>query len=166
MSRTHLTPHGSRTTGDSLDVLGDEIDLLAELFDAWEATTPSGVPAADAVPAKWDHGTVGKLLLEHAAVYVAASRDVAGALASGGRRAEAARIGSRLDAVRPVVDRMDVASHGVQPMSLAITPAFVGAVEDLRGLLLDDLRAEPGDRAAARLAGLLGAGRASLRSAG
>jgi hypothetical protein len=165
VSRTHFTQHGSRTTGDALDVLGDEVDLLRELFDAWEATTPSGVPGGEVVPAKWDHGTIGKLLLEHAAVYLAASRDVAGALAGAGRQAEAAAIGSRLDALRPVIDRMDDASHGVQPMSLAITPAFIEATRDLGELLHDELHAEPGAEAAARLAGLLGTGRSSLHDA-
>jgi hypothetical protein len=165
MSRTHLTRHGSRPSGDALDVLGDEVDLLRDLLDAWAATTPAAASGREVVTAKWDHGTVGKLLLEHSAVYLAASREVAGALVGAGRRAEAAELGADLGTLSTVIDRMDEASHGVQPMSLAITPAFVDAVGDLDGLLGDGLRAEPGGERVARLGGALGAGRSGLHSA-
>ncbi len=77
MKRPHFTQHGTRTSGDALDVFVEETALLRQLFAKWNTTTPDRTMGGGAVTAKWDHGTVGKLLLEHAAVRLAAGEDIA-----------------------------------------------------------------------------------------
>lgn len=133
MKLPHFTQHGTRRDGDSLDVLDDETELLKELFDKWDETSPSNFGDRRAiVKAKWSHGTVGKLLLEHSAVWLASAEDVARTIQSFGRSSLADELIRQRELARPFVDHMAKVSRGVQPISLAITPEFVDAVNGLR----------------------------------
>lgn len=66
----HVTQHGSSPDGDALDLWEAQDKLLLQLFDQWDSPSIS----------QWDHGTIGKLLLEHAAVREGAVEAVAAAL--------------------------------------------------------------------------------------
>jgi len=126
--RFHLFRHGGVGAGDSLDVLLCERDALERLMAEWTATRPGLHAPGTAVITKWDHGTFGKLLLEHGAVCLAAEADVAEALARAGQHAAAEELRREADELRSIVNQMNRASRGVQPMSLAISPDFDDAV--------------------------------------
>ena len=106
MKLPHFTQHGTRTSGDALDLFVEESALLRELLAKWNTTTPEHTMGDKAVTAKWDHGTIGKLLLEHAAVRLAASEDIARVLEEIGRTRESARLEETHHLVRPVLDQM------------------------------------------------------------
>ena len=165
MKLPHLTQHGSRLTGDALDVFVDETALLDELFDAWRVTTPDRSMGDEVVSAKWDHGTVGKLLLEHAAVRLAASEELARVLSEEGRGAVVALLTDENLALRPLLDEMYDAARGVQPISVAITPEFIQPVEAVFDLIGPALGTEQSIRIKGILAAALGPERRRLRSA-
>ena len=85
MKLPHFTQHGTPTNGDALNLFIEESEVLRQLFAKWNTTTPNRTMGEGAVTAKWDHGTVGKLLLEHAAVRLAMSEDIARVLGEVGR---------------------------------------------------------------------------------
>ena len=165
MKLPHFTQHGSRTTGDALDLFVDETTLLEELFNAWKATTPDPAMGDKVVSVKWDHGTIGKLLLEHTAVRLFASEDVARLLAEEKRDLVASLLTDENKAVRPLLDQMYDSARGVQPISVAITPGFVEAVDALMDLLGPNLGQAPLSRTLSILVAALGSGRSRLRSA-
>ncbi len=165
MKLPHITQHGSRTTGDALDLFVDETALLEDLFNAWKATTPDRSMGDKVVSVKWDHGTVGKLLLEHTAVRLAASEDVARVLSEEGRDLVASFLTDENKAVRPLLDQMYDSARGVQPISVAITPGFVEPVDALMELLGPNLGHAPLNRTLSILVAALGSERSRLRSA-
>ena len=112
MKLPQYTQHGSRTTGDALELFADETTLIDELSNAWKVTTPDRSMGDKVVTAKWDHGTIGKLLLEHTAVRLAASEDLARALSEGGRDAVASQLVDENKAVRPLLDQMYDSARG------------------------------------------------------
>jgi hypothetical protein len=118
-----------------------------------------------AVKAKWDHGTIGKLLLEHTAVWLAAEEDVSRVLRLAGHGEQAEVLDHRHELVRPLLDRMAEISRGVQPISLAISPDFVEPVEQLREVLADELGSARRTASTSRIATLLGEHLHDLRSA-
>ena len=124
MKLPHFTQHGSRTTGDALDLFADETVLLQKLSVNWSSTTPDPSMGEKVVTAKWDHGTIGKLVLEHTAVRLAASEDVARVLAEEGRDAVATLLTVENQAVRPLLDQMYDSARGVQPIYVATTSEF------------------------------------------
>ena len=165
MRLPHFTQHGSRTTGDALDLFGDETALLEDLRSAWEATTPNRAMGDKVVTAKWDHGTVGKLLLEHTAVRLAASEDVARVLSEEGRDVVATLLTDENEAVRPLLDQMYDSARGVQPISVAITPSFVEPADALLDLLGPSLSQPLRSQTMAILTAALDPERSRLRSA-
>ncbi|MGI0151914.1 MAG: hypothetical protein ACREC5_08265 [Thermoplasmata archaeon] len=162
--RARAHPRRGRSK-DALDLLGEEGDLLRPLFKGWSRTASHQDTPEQAVRDNWDHGTIGKMLLEHAAVRFAARGYVAGALRASGQAQVAGQLEKNADAVRSLLDRLDENSHGIQPMALAVTPGFVEAVEALRDVLGPELEAETGERTVARLAAALSTGRANLPTA-
>ncbi|HVX23440.1 MAG TPA: hypothetical protein VHB02_19010 [Acidimicrobiales bacterium] len=130
-ARFHLLRHGGTGPGDSLDLLAAERDALDRLLGEWSATRPGVHAPATAVVTKWDHGTLGKLLLERSAVWLAAREDVARALDRAGQEAAVGDLRGDAGELRSIVDRMDRASRGVQPISLAVSPEFDEAVSRL-----------------------------------
>lgn len=165
MKLPHFTQHGTRKSGDALDLFVEETGLLRELLAKWNTTTPESTMGNKAVTEKWDHGTIGKLLLEHAAVRLAAGEDIARVLGEIGRTRESARLENRHRLVRPVLDQMYDNSRGIQPISVAITPGFIEAAEQLQELLRPELGGAPESRARFDLTAALGPERARLRSA-
>ena len=165
MKLPHFTQHGSSTTGDALDLFADETNLLEELFNAWKATTPDRSMGDKVVTAKWDHGTIGKLLLEHTAVRLAASEDVARVLSEEGRDAVASLLTDENNAVRPLLDQMYDSARGVQPISVSITPGFVEPADALFDMLKPDLGQAQLSRTMTTLTAALGAERRRLHSA-
>lgn len=165
MKLPHFTQHGTRTKGDSLDVFVEESAVLSQLFANWDATDPDRTTGDETVEAKWDHGTVGKLLLEHAAVRLAASEDIADVLRGCGRRSDATRMNENNIDLRRVLDQMYENSHGIQPISLAVTPGFVDAANDLQEMLRQELSGGRQELARQELVVLLGEERSRLRSA-
>jgi hypothetical protein len=160
--RVHVTQHGHSRRGDAFDLWRTETGLLRELFTQWAATDPHGTTGEEAVLAKWDHGTVGKLLIEHSAVRLSASEEVARVLRQLGHPDRATRLEETATAVRPLVERLYQSGRGIQPISLAITPDFVDAV----GALHDALRMDLEDEGmVGTLSGVLGTHRGDLRSA-
>ena len=135
MTRFHFTQHGTRRGGDALDLFDEEVMLLDRLFSAWAHSVPGNAEQPNAVEAKWDHGTVGKLLLEHGAVRVAAERDIVRVLREVGVSELTDHLDDEIHSISPIVVRMYDTGRGVQPISLAITPEFVDAVEELRQTL-------------------------------
>ena len=85
--------------------------------------------------AKWDHGTIGKLILEHGAVRLAAAEDIARVLQAVDTRGVARQLEQEDDAVRPVLDRIYDSGRGVQPISLGLSLDFTAAVDELGELL-------------------------------
>jgi hypothetical protein len=165
MKLPHFTQHGSRTTGDALDLFGDETTLLEDLCNAWKATTPDRSMGDKVVPAKWDHGTIGKLLLEHIAVRLAASEDVVRVLSEEGREAVASLLAHENKAVRPLLDQMYDSARGVQPISIAITPSFVEPADAVLDLVSPGLGEAQRRQTTAILTTALGSERHRLRSA-
>ncbi len=165
MKLPHFTQHGSRTTGDALDLFADETTLLDDLFNAWKATTPDRSMGDQVVTAKWDHGTIGKLLLEHTAVRLAASEDLARVLKDEGRDAVASLLVDENKAVRPLLDQMYDSARGVQPISVAITPGFVEPADALLEILRQGLGEPQLSQTMAMLTAALGPERHRLRSA-
>ena len=165
MKLPHFTQHGSRTTGDALDLFADETTLLEDLFKAWKATTPDRSMGDEVVTAKWDHGTVGKLLLEHTAVRVAASEDVARVLSELGSDGVASLLVDENKAVRPILDQMYDSARGVQPISVAVTPSFVKPADALFGVIGPGLGQAQLSQTMAVLTGALGSERHRLHAA-
>ncbi len=165
MEFPHFTHHGTRQEGDSLDLFAEEAELLGELFAKWDVTNPEGKDRGAAVTAKWDHGTLGKLILEHSAVWLAAGQDVARVLDLAGHHRAASELRRHHEAVRPEIDRMATSSHGVQPINLAISPEFVNAVNNLRAGLAQDHAPVAGPGAIEHLRRQLGEHKDELRSA-
>jgi hypothetical protein len=160
--RFHITRHVTSSRGDALDLFRTESSLMMELFQQWEKTSPTDKSADDAVVAKWDHGTVGKLLIEHAALRLAAAEEVARVVREVGYAEMADRLSHSCEVTRPIIDRMYDSGRGLQPISLAITPEFLTAVDELRGVLGDGFDDESAMEA---LAAALGTGRGALRRA-
>lgn len=165
MKLPHFTQHGSSNRGDALDLFADETSLLHELFAAWRATTPDRSMGEEVVNAKWDHGTIGKLLLEHTAVRLAASEDVASVLSEEGWTAVASLLTDENNAVRPLLDKMYDNAKGVQPISVSIAPGFVEPTEALFDVLKPDLGQAELSRTMTTLTAALGAERRRLHSA-
>ncbi|HTT89380.1 MAG TPA: hypothetical protein VMF65_07465 [Acidimicrobiales bacterium] len=165
MKLPHFIQHGPRTSGDALDLFMEETALLRQLFAKWDTTTPERTMGAEAVTAKWDHGTIGKLLLEHAAVRLAAGQDIARVLHDIGQSPEAWRLEQTNELTRPILDQMYDNSRGIQPISVAVTPGFIDAVERLQEVLRPELGGAPERQARVELTVALGQERARLRSA-
>ena len=156
MKMPHFTRHGTRTSGDALDLFVEETALLRQLFAKWNTTTPDRTMGANAVPVKWDHGTIGKLLLEHAAVRLAAGEEIARVLQDLGQTRDSSRLEQANHFARPILDQMYDSSRGVPPMSVAITPGFVEAVEQLQDLLRPELGGGAGAQMRAELTAAFG----------
>lgn len=130
---------------DSLAALAEQDRLLIEILSGWDATTPP--PDVDdtrtMVRAAFKRGTFGKLLIEHAAVRVAAKTDVARVLHDIGSDALADDLVRHLREVCGILDRLDELARGVDAMGVAASVAFAGAVGELAALMRADLDTEP-----------------------
>jgi hypothetical protein len=159
----HLTQHGTRRTGDALDLMLEQNEVLRALFVQWSRIEVTPSDPVQAVPANWDRGTVGKLILEHAAVWFAARQDLARVLHDIGATDAADQLADSSGQLRRLLDRLHDVSAGVQPMSLATGPGFVVLIEEFRDSLRNPLAEEMAW--GPRLERLLGDDRGRLRRA-
>lgn len=156
-----FTRHGSGNGGDSLDVLHEEAQVLRVALRQWRgAAAPGQAPDGPAaVERNWDAGTLGKVVLEHAALWLAAARDVTRALGTGAR-SEA--LSAQAEHARPFVDRLEVLGRGTEPVAAAANQDFRLAVDEL-GAALSQPLSDPD--LAGKLADELGDRRHRLRTA-
>jgi hypothetical protein len=160
--KRHFTQHGTSRQGDSLDLFKEESEVLAAAFPHWEQTRGGAAAGRMAGAANFDNGTMGKLILEHAAVHLGAARDICRVLRNGARTTELQEMEQVLDRMWPVIDRLDELGRGTEPVAVAANDDFADALAKLRTVL------EPiaGDTAFAdRLARTLGDRRHQLRTA-
>lgn len=162
MKEYHATQHGTRRDGDSLDLLNEQRILLAGLLQEWANTDPSRTRPEESAVVRWDHGTLGKLIIEHSAVSAAAGTDIVRVLYSRGGQADVA---SRLDdetvSLRRSLNVMDEASRGLAPIALAVEPNFSSEIETLRSTVGTTSRTPSADE----IEHALGEDRQRLRSA-
>ena len=118
MKLPHFTQHGTRTTGDALDLFVEETSLLRELFAKWHTTTPEPTMGEKVVTAKWDHGTIGKLLLEHAAVRLAAGEEIVPRSAGDRTESRVLHAARGSEPSRPTGSRSDVRRLPWRPADL------------------------------------------------
>jgi hypothetical protein len=150
---------------DSLELLGEQDRVLAQIFAGWDATTPE--PDADSrtvVRAGFERGTYGKLLIGHTAIRVAAKTDIARVLYDLGCDGLADDLTHRLPEARRLLDRLDELARGVDAMGVAASVPFAGAVGELAALIRADLTVEP-DRMLPAIEAALGHRRAELHRA-
>lgn len=127
---THVTQHGTRQHGDAVDVVAAETVVLHQVLAAWDQTAAAGKAPEQVPPAKWDRGTAGKLVIEHAAVLVAALRECARVLAGDDHTADGQRLAQVAERMAPMVDRMDNAGRGMEITTLPGSVDFVEAVDE------------------------------------
>ena len=136
MRTRHLTLHGTSREGDAIDVLGRQDETLRSLFADWENTEPPWGEGPDSVvPKSWDNGTIGKLIVEHTAVALAAREDVARALEASSKVELARSVRTQAAQMRVLLDRLDETAQGLGPLEVARNPAFAETVRALRSVV-------------------------------
>jgi hypothetical protein len=160
--KRHFTQHGAASRGDSLELLRSESAMLASAFRQWDETRGAGQSGRMAGATNFDSGTIGKVILEHAAVHLGAARDVCRVLRNGSRRSELEPLEQVIGDVWPVLDRLDELGRGTEPVAVAANDDFADAVDKLRAVL-GPLTDDPGF--SDRIAGALGDRRHELRTA-
>ena len=159
----HQRPDGHRPP-DSLDLLAEQDRALAAIFEGWDRTAPDTADGPEVVELDYDHGTYGKLLIEHAAVRVAAKADIERVLRAQGLDALADQLTAHLREVRDLLDRLDEMARGVAPIGVGGSLEFAGVAGTLAGTIRADLRNEPVGLIP-KIAVALGPARGHLRSA-
>ncbi|MGI8493459.1 MAG: hypothetical protein ACR2KC_07920 [Acidimicrobiales bacterium] len=148
---------------DSLAVVAEQDRLLIDIFNGWDATTPPPDvdDTATIVCSAYQRGTYGKLLIERAALRVAAKTDVARVLYDIGSGDLADDLVRHLPEVRRLCDRLDELARGVDAMGVAASIEFAGAVGNLAAVMRADLDTEP-PRVLPRVEAALGSHRTDL----
>lgn len=150
---------------DSLDLLAEQDNVLADIFVAWDESDPEGADDdRSAVRMASENGTLGKLVIEHAAVRVAAKRDIERVLRRAGHDGLADELTSHLAQVCELLDRLYEHSRGVGAVELSRSPQFTDTVAALGRIIRAELRSEPAGLVP-RIAVALGDLRSQLRSA-
>jgi hypothetical protein len=166
MRTRHLTIHGTGRRGDAIDVLIEQNEILKSLFEDWtDMATVADEGAAKVVPENWSRGTIGKLIVEHAAVDLAAREDILRGLESAGPADLAKELAAQIDRMRQVLDRLDEESRGLSPLAVASSPGFTKVVDEFRQLLASDIGSFSSPFSSGRLAKALGANRKDLHDA-
>lgn len=129
--RFHLFRHPGTASGDAVDLLDEEREVLGQLLDRWSHSGATPASPQTAVDDNWAHGTIGKLIIEHCALRLAAEAEVARVLGRHGEADLAAALQADAAAIQPIVERMDEISRGVEPMSLATSEDFAEEVDAL-----------------------------------
>jgi hypothetical protein len=166
MRTRHLTIHGTGRRGDAVDVLIEQNEILKSLFEDWAdmATVPDDGPEK-VVPQNWSRGTIGKLIIEHAAVDLAAREDILRGLESTGQMDLAKELAGQIGRMRQVLDRLDEEGRGMSPIAVAASPAFGKVVDEFQELLASDIGSFSSPFSSGRLAKALGANRKDLHGA-
>jgi hypothetical protein len=148
---------------DSLDLLDRQDKVLEELFEAWQATDPTGREQGQAIKADWDRGTVAKLILEQGALRAAALDDVIGTLRRHHQVELAEELGKQITAAKACLDSIDACSRGVTALDLRYSSELEKSIEHLRNIWMDEMRRE--SAALPTVAQALGVERQRLQSA-
>jgi hypothetical protein len=130
---------------DSLAMVAEQDRQLLEILTGWYNTTP-GPDVEDSgilVRSAYKRGTYGLLIIEHAALRIAAKRDVARVLYNHGAAALADEFLRHMAEVRQLVNRLDKLARGVNAVGVAASLEFAGTVGELVALLRADLNTEP-----------------------
>ena len=149
---------------DSLDLLTAQNYDLGKIFEGFDTAEPVPGDPSSTVEQGWLRGTFGKLLIEHAAMRVAAKEDVSKALRASDHVQLAEELTRHLPQSRALLDRLDELARGVEAMGLAASAPFVATVGELAEVVRDDLGSEVDDLLP-KVAAALGADRSQLRSA-
>jgi hypothetical protein len=134
------------------------------IFEGFDSADPVPDDPNSTVQQGWLRGTFGKLLVEHAALRVAAKEDVATALRASDHGQLADELTRHLPLARALLDRLDELARGVEAMGLAASAPFVTTVGKLAEAVRDDLGSEVDDLLP-KIADALGPHRSGLRSA-
>lgn len=129
--RFHLFRHPGTGSGDAVDLLDDEVEVMRQLLDAWEASGATPASPRTAVDDNWERGTLGKLLIEHCAVRLAAQAEIVRVLGGHGIDELADELRRDLVATQRIVERMNEISRGVEPLALAASEDFASEVAEL-----------------------------------
>jgi hypothetical protein len=150
-----------------LDLFDQESKVLRDLFAEWARTRPEAVDAdrGQQAAARWDNGTLGKLVLEHGSVRLGAGQEIARVLRHGGNGEAARALSENDESCRRLLDRLDEMSRGVNPVSLAASTDYTAAIEELYQLLQPELEGPATAVSPGQLAKALGDARADLRTA-
>ena len=149
---------------DSLDLIRQEDRLLESLFVDWDHGAPDAQTAnGDAVVRAWKRGTIGKLVLEHAALRLAAKADVIRCLQRCGSTAMADAFGEQAIAARQVIDQLDGIARGVSALDLRFSDDFSDGVANLRRFWRGELRSEA-EYSLDQVAAALGTDRSQLHT--
>lgn len=150
---------------DSLDLVRIENRHLEDLLADWDQNAPDpDIAEEEAVVRAWKRGTVGKLVLQHAALRLAAKADVMFRLRRCDQSEMAGAFGQHAMEARQVVDQLDRYSRGVSALDLRFSDEFSAGIENLRRIWRGELRSES-EYSLDHVATALGAGRAQLRTA-
>lgn len=157
--KRRFTKRGPSRRGDSLDLLDQEGELLSTAFHQWGQTHRGQSAGRMAGASNFDNGTIGKVIVEHAAIHLGAARDVCRVA----QQSEQIRdLRAALDDIWPLIDRLDELSRGTSPVSIAANDDFAATIDSLEGVL----RPIVADRGmTGRLARCLGDRRHQLRTA-
>ncbi|HUB70017.1 MAG TPA: hypothetical protein VL984_06310 [Acidimicrobiales bacterium] len=129
--------HPIEADGDALDMWVRETSALRAMFEEWEKTRPAGQAGAGTkiAVAEWQNGTVGKLLVEHVAVWLGAARDIVRTLAPDRLDGAGWQLAGAEERCRPLLSRLDELARGTRPISLATNLGYADAVDDLRAAI-------------------------------
>ncbi len=125
----HTSQHGSSPDGDALDLWESQDKLLLDLFAEWESDSNG----------RWERGTIGKLLLEHAAVREGVITDIAAGLTGLGDETGADDLMADSLERRKILDQLDGESSGREPAAINANASFAEAATALRSRLGKDI---------------------------
>jgi len=125
-----LSRHDRR---DSLGRFETEGERVRQLIAKWQqyGSLPTG--QTNGATVAYERGTIAKLLLEHAAIRLAAERDIEEALKRRGEVELSDRIDADAVATSQVLDALDEAMRGVQPVvvgSSSVVGSYVGQLAE------------------------------------
>lgn len=139
MTLMHFTKPSGRVAGTSLDLLELQIRRLRLLCERWRATDPDGLSGRAVVRATWEHGSIGKLIIEHSALLIGAEQDALRVLENTDFPLPLDGLRHHLDEAVTSQDEVWEVARGVHPVDLMTNHRFSGVLDDLLGALSEDL---------------------------
>jgi hypothetical protein len=154
----------SENPTDSLELFEEVGRFLVDLYQKWDITAPvEDDNPRHAVWAAREHGSIGKEILEQAALRLAAIDDLAAVLRTANRSSLADELGRNSPYASRLADHLAELSRGVSAIDLRYSEEFSQTIERLRVLWDDELR--DNGRIQTRLRSALQGRRSLLRSA-
>jgi hypothetical protein len=128
---------------DALETLAEEDRIIDDLYEQWEASRRK-LRGEESVETRWEKGSEGKLLLQHAAIRESAKEALAGRLREVGDTALADRVEGDGPTRRRAIARCDEVMRGRQAMAVN-TPESDDALSELEAIIRAELPGEVGD---------------------